>query len=175
MKLKRSFKRWLSILLAVAVLLTTVMPTPVYAVEAGGNDVTSSMVSAVEHEMEKTEEAQADAVSPDSKTNARQTALRSRILRVPDFNANMNSFPILLRRLLKSLCCDSNDVSYGCSGLTQFNRTSVRNCVLRQATRDFTMLVKSGHSYRPFAFKIQDTCKNPVIKSSIYLPLFIFT
>ncbi len=63
MRFKRNVKRWLSILLAVAVSLTTVMPTPVYTVEAGGNDVTSSMASAVEHEMEKTEEAQADAVS----------------------------------------------------------------------------------------------------------------
>lgn len=70
MKLKRSFKRWLSILLAVAVLLTTVMPTPVYAAGENDNDVTSSIQSSIEHEMEKEAEGRADAESPNSKTKA---------------------------------------------------------------------------------------------------------
>ena len=68
MKLKGRFKRWLSILLAVAVSLTTVMPMPVYAVGENGNDVISSIQSSIEHEMEKEAEGQADAVSPNSKT-----------------------------------------------------------------------------------------------------------
>ena len=63
MKLKRNFQRWLSILLVVAVSLSSVMPTPVYAAEGNGNDVTSSIQSSIEHEMEKEAEARADAKS----------------------------------------------------------------------------------------------------------------
>ncbi len=70
MKLKRNFQRWLSILLAVAVSLSSVMPTPVYAAEGNGNDVTSSIQSSIEHEMEKEAEGRADAKSPDSRTKA---------------------------------------------------------------------------------------------------------
>ena len=38
MRLKKNFKRWLSILLAVAVSLSSVMPTPVYAAGDESND-----------------------------------------------------------------------------------------------------------------------------------------
>lgn len=63
MKLKKNFKRWLSILVAVAVSLSSVMPTSVYAAEGNVNDVTSSIQSSIEHEMEKEAEARADAKS----------------------------------------------------------------------------------------------------------------
>ncbi len=63
MKLKKNFKRWLSILLAVAVSLSSVMPTSVYAAEGNGNDVTSSIQLSIEHEMEKEAEGRADAES----------------------------------------------------------------------------------------------------------------
>ena len=43
MKLKKNFKRWLSILVAVAVSLSSVMPTPVYAAGDESNDFTSSI------------------------------------------------------------------------------------------------------------------------------------
>ncbi len=63
MKLKKNFKRWLSILVAVAVSLSSVMPTPVYAAGDESNDFTSSMASSIEHEIEKTAEGRADAES----------------------------------------------------------------------------------------------------------------
>ncbi len=63
MRFKRNIKRWLSILLAVAVSLSSVMPTPVYAAGDESNDFTSSIASFIEHEMEKEAEARADAES----------------------------------------------------------------------------------------------------------------
>lgn len=70
MKLKGRIKRWLSILLAVAVSLSSLMPTPVYAAGENDNDVTSLIQSSIEHEMEKEAEGRADAESPNSKTKA---------------------------------------------------------------------------------------------------------
>ena len=47
MKLKKNFKRWLSILLVVAVSLSSVMPMPMYAAEGNGGQTQNSVTETV--------------------------------------------------------------------------------------------------------------------------------